>query len=202
MSNSSLGHRPGDGDVIHVSMIEEIMRHFLSQQVRAVELRRDEALRAIGNHPDPVGLIFKQLANCTIESQHVLVQSSDLLQTMLEELVFELRCDAEAKNELLCQTRDRFDLSQSIPPQVEPVSASDIVFIDLTKAGPLCRLCEESLEGSRATVYELCGCHLLQNIAMTDETRKLWTSILQRLFKICTTIWKPNMPVLPSGMLC
>ncbi|RYC54485.1 hypothetical protein CHU98_g11726 [Xylaria longipes] len=140
MSNSSLGHRPGDGDVIHVSMIEEIMRHFLSQQVRAVELRRDEALRAIGNHPDPVGLIFKQLANCTIESQHVLVQSSDLLQTMLEELVFELRCDAEAKNELLCQTRDRFDLSQSIPPQVEPVSASDIVFIDLTKAGPLCHL--------------------------------------------------------------
>ncbi|KAI0513313.1 hypothetical protein F5B22DRAFT_248395 [Xylaria bambusicola] len=158
MSSNLLNHASTDGRNFDLNILEKIIHHLLSQELKTVKLISSpwiEVLRTT-NDPEIAGPILRRIEDDCAKYEHVMSQSVNQIESVIHRVSSRMLRNTENVNELVRNHRDWLGLGQRISPQVEPVTIPNITYIDLT--GPSCRICMRSIEESRATVYNRCGC--------------------------------------------
>ncbi|KAI3322924.1 hypothetical protein HD806DRAFT_536104 [Xylariaceae sp. AK1471] len=119
---------------------------------------RDDALRAIGDHPKPVQFFVDQLKSSARRCNQVLEESRSSFSALLDHVISELVQETETRNDLL--RRGIYATRTPAPPSVEAIpSSNNVTVIDLTSpTGPQCSTCQIALKSSRTTADSDCGC--------------------------------------------
>ncbi len=159
MSSNSLNRASPDGSYIDMNIMERIIYHLISQEVKTIKLDMSHLTELLGatiNNPEFVGPILQRIEDDCTEYERVLSQSVNRVESVIHTVSSRMLHDAENLNELVRNHRDRLGLGQRISPRLEPVTIRNIIYIDLT--GPSCRIFKRSIGESRATVYNRCGC--------------------------------------------
>lgn len=158
MSSNSLNRASTDGRHFDLDIFEKIIHHLISQELKTVKLISSpwiDILRAT-NDPEIAGPILRRIEDDCVMYEHVMSQSVNQIESVIHRVSSRMLRHAENAKDSVRNHRDRLGLGQRISPPAEPVTTSNTTYIDLT--GPSCRVCGGSIEGSRATVYDRCGC--------------------------------------------
>ncbi|KAI0436095.1 hypothetical protein F4803DRAFT_557351 [Xylaria telfairii] len=162
--------------------VDELVRLWLCQRIGEVRQQRDDALRTVGDHPDPLQFVLDQFESCARDSAEVLEQSRELLVKMIDDTVNEMKHQFGPRSEQARESiRRLMPASAPIPVEGDP-SRDSQPLIDLARSVPRCSTCQRGLEESRASVYSRCGCCApavpMNTSALVDRDRCVFVASL------------------------